>query len=497
MTKLRTFAAVLFGALLVSSLAIGGPGVESAAAEWEICSVGMMQVVTYDAFDIYDCQPETDADKLQQADAEETEKEIYDQASIQKQNSDHTLNAYGNYLSDTQSIALMEGKNAYIRALENGSSESVARNRATEAVADYYATKQKNLIAGWNITVVTMNSSRHTAENTSGVNARYVTLEADSGEDGGSHVNESFPTNNTRSVTLVNSSSTGIMQVMVAYNSVNFDSPTYEPADFLDPFAQHGSTENTELKYLYVKPPNSNYDRVTVVRVSDYQDKWDRIETQNDQVQAELDTFINNTYDSYQQGEINSSDLVDPYLGAREYSPENSSGFQSWTLRTLSSLGLNSPENLSNMGRMNVTYNGVTYTGILMSDENPEGGFTVGETYNATKLNGSQFVALDSGGSQPLEGNFTLKSAETADGVTIEKNESITYNQISYETTNTSEFKELQSQLDNLTASINERQQVLRSGGGSGGFDLTQNQMILVAVLGLGVAAKVASDGAR
>mgnify|MGYP000451120976 CR=1 FL=1 len=473
----QSVVAVAFGLLIVTASAIGGvmmtnPNVDSVEdASDQIVQRGEGQVliaagtaVAIAALGkaVYDHhKSDVDTEKLQQTDALETKKEIYDQASIQRQNNRLLDTAYSNYLNDTQTIALMEGKSAYIRALENGSAESVAHNRAIDAVADYYSVKQRNLIAAWNTSLTVANSSWQTAKNTTGVNSDYVFVGPGSSATYDDVRVSPDHFNATTSVTLTNSSTHTVP-------GVKFSKASYDGTMFM--LSGKQSLEAFTYWAMGVRAPDSNYDRVRFLDSTKYVDRWNQIESQNTDAQNQLDTFINNTYASYQQGDINASDLVDPYLGARDYSPENSSQFQDWSLRTLSALGLNSPENLSNIGRMTVLTGSASYDGILMSDGTPSGGFTVGQTYNASNLEGLQFVALADGGSKELSGEFTLESAETADGTTIQENKSVTYNNITYETANTSEFQALQDELDGLTAEINAKQQQQRNAGGGGLF---------------------------
>lgn len=498
-SRLRRVLAVFFGLALVSSLAVGAvmmqnPRVDTVQeasgefvgeAEGQVAAGAMFAIgiAGYWAYSEY-IQESPSTSDLAKADAIETKKEIYDQAAIQAQNTDNTVTAYSNYLNDTASIALMEGKNAYIRALENGSAEAIARTAATEAVSDYYSTKQTNLKAAWNTTVTVANSARSTASNTTGVSSDYVYPDVYVDPPYTSISINSWKDPVNRSVQLVNGSDTTVkspsMSLSISgdgsYSDVNSH---YTPNGGWIQYTPEGGINGYD-----VQPPTESYS-VLNMSLSGIVSSWSEIQEQNTEVQAQLDTFVNNTYDSYQSGDINTSDLVDPYLGAREYAPENATQFQSWSLRSLSAMGLNTPENLSNIGRMNVTANGEVYTGILMSDENPADGFTVGETYNASELDGSQFVALDSGGAAELTGEFTLGSATTAGGEQIAENESVTYRNVSYETADTEEFQDLQNELDNLTEQINQRQQTLRAGaGGSGGID----SKVLVAVVVLAAA---------
>ncbi|RLM32237.1 hypothetical protein DVK01_21130, partial [Haloarcula sp. Atlit-120R] len=57
---------------------------------------------------------------------------------------------FDNYLDDSETTALIIGKNAYIKALNDGAGKLEAEQRARDAVENYYAVKQRNLIAQWN-----------------------------------------------------------------------------------------------------------------------------------------------------------------------------------------------------------------------------------------------------------------------------------------------------------------------------------------------------------
>jgi hypothetical protein len=480
----QAFAAVIFGVMLVTAAALGGvwatnPHVDSFEdATNEIVGTGeaLLGVGTAAVVGVaiggaaaklyYDTKADIKQEKLQQADALETKKSIYQSANVHSQNNQIIQTAYSNYLNDTQSIALMSAKNAYIRALENGSSEPAARTSAREAVADYYSKKQQNLITSWNTAMVLFNSSEHTEENSTGVSESYVQLSytatgADSLDIHSTDVKDVGQTQ----VQLLNSEAANISTARIYIDHGAYHTPS---AHFVDPVANCPSTGvQADVHHVSVQPPSDNFQTsIEYANTSEYHQKWDRIKQQNNAVQSQIDTFINNTYQAYPKGDINPSDLVDPYLGTREYAPQNSSQFQAWALQSLSSLGLNSPENLSNVGHMTVVEGTNSYDGILMSDENPRGGFVVGNTYNASNLDGPQFVAPNDGGLVELEGEFTLKSAETAQGQTVEKNETITYRNVTYETANMTEYRNLQQELDKLQAQVNARQQNLRNSGG-------------------------------
>jgi len=443
-----------------------------------------------------------DQDELEKADAAETQNEIYKRVATLHQDRNIFSSAMSNYLQDTQSIARMEGKNAYIRALNNGSSEATARVEAKEAVGDYYANKQMQLIAHWNATVASTESVVETAKNTSGLDQTDVFVinrppnegysenmtESWLQGDPGGHGSQAEVVFNTTTVTLTNT--TTVTAAQFYGENVQSESGGATPSTdlYLDPSTwdyNSGGNLNPVMK-IGVEHSDSSFDYKWLIVNATVQDRWAQIESQDTKVKNEMDTFISNTYSQIQQGEINESELVDPYLAARDYGPENDS--TAWNLRTFHSLGYSSPSELDSFGRMNVSDDdaATTYTDvILMSDGLPAGDeFAVGTQYDAANLEGFQGVLdRDSGTMTELEGNFTIKSAKDADGGDMS---SVKYRNISYETANETEFKNLMGRLDNLSAELNAYQDGLR--GGNGGFFIPDAFGIPGEVMGMGAA---------
>lgn len=251
--------------------------------------------------------------------------------------------------------------------------------------------------------------------------------------------------------------------------------------------------KGADLWGLGVKAPTTDYEYVHAVDFPTYHDRWNRIEDQNNATQERITTFVNQTYDKWEAGLINSSDLVDPYLGAREYSPEDD--FQTWSLMSLSSMGLNSPQNLSTFGQMEVVdeTTGIVYQGILMSDSNPPSGkFEVNQTYNASNLSGPQFVVTGSQ-QEELDGNFTIRSMTNSDGRQIDNT---TYREVDYQTADLNELDALYSDLAELRNEIEAYERSTSSGGGGalfgglldglGGLGGLGQQIIVLILVGLG-----------
>ena len=483
MTRARS---VFLALLVVGAALTGGVGTASAGGPCDTVDKWIWQV-TVGILNDDKCDPVYLSDDLAEMgdlEAQETKLQIHSAGATQAQNNDNLNTTMGNYMEDTRTVALVEGKNAYIKALNNGSSEAAARNAATQAVANYYSVKQKNLIAQWNTSITVWLNARQAAASTTDVSKSFATFFHSDGQGNYSasdHVIR-YDGNGTSTVTLENSSTETVESLEFklkadgsSYGGDQWVTPTNVPSH-----NPHG--KRVETYGLRIQAPDDNYEAVDMMTWEQFQTVWNEIGTQNTAVQGELDTFITNTYDAYEAGQINNTDLVDPYLGSRNMGPNSS--FQTWALSSTLALGLDGPENLSNVGKMVVQdkTSGLEYEGILLSHETPTGGFSLNATYNATTLNGTQMLITETSKLE-LEGEFVVKSATDTDGNTIEKN--VTYRTVNYNTADTTEYQALMSQISNMSQAINERQTELGGGTGGSGMDNTGKAALIVG----GIAA--------
>jgi hypothetical protein len=124
-----------------------------------------------------------------------------------------------------------------------------------------------------------------------------------------------------------------------------------------------------------VAAPTSSYNNLSFANIRGIWEKWGKIEQQNAAVQDEVTDFVNGSYSAVQAGEISGSDLVDPYLGVRNYDPTEDG--ETWSIRALTSLGLTPPSNVSDIGEMYVEADGTNLSGVLMSDGVPANNGTI------------------------------------------------------------------------------------------------------------------------
>lgn len=449
----RTPVALVMAALLIlasSTVPVGT--VEAGSLTEEIndeCTMGhslLLSItntagVTDNALGCTLFEGETEVDTI---DTNETKQDLIERTATSNEHASIYLDSMGNYLQDTKSIARLEAQAAYYRALDNGSSESAARLAAEEAVKDYYHVKQYQLVQSYNVLLISMDAYEQ-VEGNENLSNNFVQFYSDgSTTDGFSQgSNSTFTTTNGTDLN---------------FSSIDWtDSNGYDNSNDL---SWYQSYDDREVHFLVGQNDDSVGD-VQTVNISRYHARLVQADQQEADVIAEMDTFINNTYDAYQAGEVNATDLIDANTFDREFSPEDD--FQSWATVALGATeGVDPPDHLDGVGHFDVTFNGGEYTGLLLADGQEVGTWENGTVYNGTQMNVTPRLVTDSS-VYKLDGEFSIQAIETASGDT---RQNVTVNRINYTTTNTTEYKELLEDYKQVRAELAAREDKLNAGGG-------------------------------
>jgi hypothetical protein len=418
-----------------------------------------------------DCNPVPDQSiNVTELDNTETKTEVYQSLKTAQTGASILNDTQNDWLEDARNTALIVGKNAYIRALNNGSTKSAAKTEAKQAVDDYYAIHQIQVIEEFGVRADQLVYAQHRLES-AGISSN------NTGDDYNGYIRV-WNTHSDGS-TYYGEYKGGISERKnVTYTLLNGSS--YEGTGFGVGASGNDATVSATSGAV-TKPSDSQITwhevrvesvggnpKFTFMDLSEEPARWDRITAQRNSVHDEIDTFVNNTYSAYQGGEITNEDLVDPYLAAREYGPDPEN-YSAWATTTLTLMGQNTPETLENTGNFTVTdqTRNETLNGILLSDENPaSGSFAAGETYDATALNGTQYV-VTADGVEELTGNFTVESITTKTGESVE---SADYREINYTTTSTEGYQEVLDELAQTQAEIDALQEEARAPTGGGGI---------------------------
>jgi hypothetical protein len=483
MTRLRSIALTL---LLLTAAIAPGAGTAVAAEQGDCSSLDdFVMFLTLGAVNAEDCSRQAYVDDAVQdmraAETNQTKTDIYSGASSSKAGFNAWAAPYDNYLSDTESVAWMKAQVAIANAYKNGSSKATAKVEAREAIADYYATKQVNLIEQWNQTVSELDYLEQT-EQQEGISETFFDANGTQG------VNDCCSNSyelRTRSfntapaaIPLTNGSTRGSRTFSVGswYISggswtseevINVtDGKTYVPAGSAGVWR---SGEEMYFHDMLVKAPNTNYDDLYLFRTAKFADRMDRIESKNSALQAEAENYVNATWEDFESGKINASDVVSSHTAMFEYgvrSGNESEGLYRSTA-ALALMGYDTP-NMSSTGMMNVTYRGVSYTGLVLAAEAPNGTWQTGVTYSVDNFSSPVFMATSDGRKIDFASGetFTISDMTARDGSTITESHTTKY---VYKTANTSQLLQLQEDMLALRQSIEYEQDQIGSGGGGGG----------------------------
>jgi len=436
-------------------------------------------------------------------DANETKLEIYQSAATQADSADNYHTMLNNRLQDTETVSLIKAKGAYIRALNAGEGETAARAAGTNNITEYYSTMEVNHIAEWEAQVSNIQYLSSLAANETGVPSDYVYVEGNWTHTGGGAEFEIHPNwvgTTQESYTLQNGTTVQVTNARVEFHVYDVGSATWHnstvsigPSTGAPKKTFFNGDDITTLEGVSVAPPTSNYEKQPVMDFREYASHTSSIDSQTRSAIGQMDTVVNQTYSEYQQGQINSSDLVDPYVLQNQFSPGDE--YQGWSAATLALLGTNQPTDLDQTGYMKVNVSGgETVKGILQAGGNPPGGeFVVGQTYDPANVTGSVFVTTDSRVIE-VEKPFTLENATTYDGqvrtnVTIEKK--------TYNTTSADDLKALNEELSLLREEISAREDNMNGGTGGGGLLGGSSQGVVLLIAGAAVVVVVLGNGGR
>jgi len=399
---------------------------------------------------------------------------------------DMHLNTVDNSMEDARSVAWAKAKIEIVEAMEQGENASVAKSQAKDAVDEYYTLRQKNLVEkAWaNAYAIEdiSNSSSVTEYYLSGDN-QWADASSVSVADGTwityADGSGTFPPK-------INSQAAG------ASRSVSWLSTE---SDYRVSFNGSNSGE------LY-QPDN-------------FKARFDEMADQSNQVNNNVDTYVDNVYAEYNEGDLDASDIAEssPTAVASQAATDlNSTGYYGYASAALRSVGVAGPTNTSHIVTLE---DGTQIEGTLYVTDTDNFSVSTGETYDPGNFSGSVFITVaeltyENGtavkGSElasqfhPVQQNFTVESAtntKTGDAVEVTTGEDKDYT-----SNNASKLKQELEEMQEARAYW-QAQATLASGGtggGSGGggssgtsWNLGGQQMLAAVAIG-GAALFVLKD---
>ena len=166
-------------AFLLITACLAGPATGTATALWSSDECSAIDNFIHDLLTFQNVNENPDnpcstqnkvnsvIEDMQESDANQTEVDIYQAAAAEKGNGETFGSVYNNYLQDTESAAWMKMQVAVAEAYQNGSTKSEAKVEAKNAIADYYAVKQVNLIERWDASLANFRYLQDSAINCS------------------------------------------------------------------------------------------------------------------------------------------------------------------------------------------------------------------------------------------------------------------------------------------------------------------------------------------
>ncbi|WP_258302654.1 hypothetical protein [Haloferax larsenii] len=404
-------------------------------------------------------------EEMKEIDANQTEVDIYSGAVGSKAGHEAWVAPVDNYLNDSESVAWMKAQVAIAEAYQNGATKLEAQVAARQAIADYYAIKQRNVLEATSQHASEMAYLASVARNESGVSKRFLYAHGDH-SDGSSYDGEFWITGRSNATyTLVNGNTTTYTTLTVKNHQLGFGTTGDEETWSLSNLEPHNNKKTTLKGALKVKAPNSNYDQQEVFDYEWYKTRLQVIQSKNSNLQDEAENFVNATWEDYDSGQINASDVISANTAMFEYGTQtgDESSLYSSTA-ALALMGFDTPD-LNSSGLMNVTYQNTTYQGLVLARSAPGGAWQANTTYNASNISGPVFLATADGRKVDLTDEFTVTEMTAKDGTNIQTQNTTTY---VYKTANTSQLLEMQEQLTELRMEIEEREQAVGGDGGSG-----------------------------
>jgi len=458
MNRNRIVSALL--ACLLVTAGVAGP-FSSTANAWEMGTEGECDGLDYMVHIASFQQVNSDSCDLRFGDNDDmtTHLDHYQQGETLNSQNDGFVTSYENFGQDTQSVAFSKAKIKIVNGLNDGNTSSVVKSEANTTVRDYYTRQQRELLNQ-------IDRSMRQAEYSDGVNDSFV-----ASSNGHAYV--------SAEVQLINGST-----MWVRVPQATSGGWAYVPfptsmltGNYKDTTSSSLPGDNSQITAQFTpnyEPPSTDHDRVPIFNGTRYVDAIGNMQSQSDQVTANIDSYVDGVYSEYQQGELNTTDITDPQtLASQAATDYNGSGYYSYAATHLATLGY-----AGNMdSSVSVSTVEGTYDGTLFYTGSDQANFTVGESYDPSTMNGSVYMAVQDGENGTIKqlGAFTVEEATNPQ--TGESMDRVAVEEYTYSSTNTSN---LSAELDRLRDLREDYESVESSGGGGSGSGMGSNTMLIL-----------------
>ncbi|OUJ18602.1 Major capsid protein of His2 family of spindle-shaped halovirus [Methanonatronarchaeum thermophilum] len=340
----------------------------------------------------------------------------------------------GNHLKDTENIVWSKIKIQAAKDLENGVPLSIAKTNATNIVSDHYSGIQKNMD-------MQLNSQLKTLIHLKNLNNKSETIYTDpftaefkyeysSWQDGSTQTNtktdSQFQTiNNT--VTLLNGTEinvTDLAKKEVPSVPNNHGTKIFHYITYSDQPTMDGAAECIEST-IKIKSPFD--EKSIVINNCNWNLLQQKLIERHNMMVDNANTYITEIHGHYTEGEINQTDIIDPYILAGHLNTQyNQTGYYGYAASELALLGINTTlnERFEITIKNHPTYpTNKTLTGMLFTNHDFNGTMTIknDNTYNTTSWTNPIYL-INNEGIQTLQNTkFHITKITDYEGNKIEK----------------------------------------------------------------------------
>ncbi|PCR91251.1 hypothetical protein [Natrinema ejinorense] len=512
---------VLLAALLVGSLVAPIAATGTVAAQ---NSTDSENECMYDRMNwwIFTCTDENpDQISLDQS-ASAVEAQIHHDSVATKASYESTDTIISNYVEDTGSIASIEARAEFADAYENGTDPAVADSKAQQAISDYYALKQINLLEDVSVHSKAIADRAETARAHPNVNDKFV-----HGADDGATVSDNPVENGTvtKTATLTNGSThTYVIPNFTESSSVNItEDPVSTQSDgTVTHFDTVGGTYEWPGTVHLLNTGDLDSKMVYDYRL--VRDRFDELADQSSTLTSNYpDGSAQDFYAKLDSGELSTEDLrgIEGTVRDKSGDADISDQRYQWALRSMFDMDRGSlnttvvahydgaterDRNVSDNGTFQgfeySSHVNTTYEGMLFADETPPGGFQTGESYDVGALNGTPVMTTPVNGTVQdvhlYQGTLTIQKMTDGDGNEI--NSTDWDSGADYQTFNATEYTQTMDDAQREQSNIIDTYGGSDGGAGIGWPDLGDGASqqtaaaLVVAVVIVAILASLVSD---
>ncbi|MXR20769.1 hypothetical protein [Halobacterium bonnevillei] len=494
---LRGVGVVLMAIGLVTALAGGGflgPGAESTLDE--ASPIGAVDALGFTAgvvitggllaagYLMDEYHSGADGDSTVAVDANETYQEVHAQSQLVAGQADQSTTILNNTVLDgAQTMSWTQGKASFMDALSANKSKAVARQWASENVTTYYSVTETNVVRQFNATTKELQYLAGVHEAHSDLGPAYQDTRVDNSIAESDFVSFNYTLSNGTNVSYV-----------AVYNQFDGNDGGHVVA-LSDLSNQLSSADASSLYFDGIKLQSAYNQSAVPVLGTGGQDDYNRfhnllneLQTQEGQMSTNIEAWSNQTYDSWEAGNVNITDVPDPITLAKQFATDyNSTGHYAYAGADLAMMGVKTEMNTS--FTVEVPSENETLYGQMYTDWEPaatNGSLETGHLYNVSKTDEIVYMATNDG-LRAIGSDFKITSMTNVK--TGESTNSTTTESYNTQTADVTLTQEQLQQLLELRESVQEREEAAASGGGFfDGLGLSAD----VAVPGLVVAAGAA-----